>query len=134
MWNVTRVHISACDCDINGSTDHCSEGDGQCTCHVGYEGPRCNICSDGYEKRDQSGECLAILPCPDGWKEMHGKCFKVGDGKSTFELAKSKCLAMGGYMVEPLTAAEDSAIKELNNEYGQAYHWIGLNDQAEELK
>ena len=119
---------------MNGSSNQCSEVVDQCSCRKGYEGPRCNICSDGYEKRDQSGECLAILPCPDGWKEMHGKCFKVGDGKSTFELAKSKCLAMGGYMVEPLTAAEDRAIKELNNEYSQAYHWIGLNDQAEELK
>ena len=119
-----------------GSTNPCNNNirDGQCSCQVGYEGPKCNICSAGYEKRDQSGRCLAILPCPDGWKEMHEKCFKVGDGKSTFEQARSKCLAMGGHLVEPLNAGEDSAIKELNNEYAQAYHWIGLNDQAEELK
>ena len=117
---------------MNGSSNQCSEVVDQCSCQKGYEGPRCNICSDGYV--DQSGQCLVILPCPNGWKEMQGKCFRVGEGKATFEQAKSKCIEMGGYIAEPLTAVEDRAIKELNNEHSQAYHWIGLTDQAEESK
>ena len=132
---ITQHNIAACVCDMNGSNKQCFvEEGGNCSCVEGYEGPKCNTCSEGYERQDHSGKCFPILPCPDGWTQMQGKCYKIGDGKATFEQAKSKCSDLGGYMVEPLDAGEDRAIKKLNNDHGQTYYWIGMNDQNEESK
>ena len=126
--------VLACGCNKHGTIGQCTET-GQCSCQQGYEGSKCSACSEGYVKRVEGDKCvLKNLTCSDGWREIFEKCYKVGVGKSTFQQAKQKCIEMGGRIVEPLNAEEDQAVLEMNKEYGQLYHWIGLTDQVEELK
>ena len=111
---------------MNGSTSQCPEAVGDCPCYEGYDGLKCNSCSEGYERQDEGGKCLVIPSCPDEWEGFQGKCYKIGQGKVTFEFAKLECSKLGGYMVELLDNEEENAIKELNKKYDQKHYWIGL--------
>lgn len=47
--------------DPCGANGDCSSDQGviECTCEVGYEGPRCTLCSDRFQ-RDPAGRCLPL--------------------------------------------------------------------------
>ena len=93
------------------------------------------MCSEGYFPAF-GGQCLLVEKCPDDeWKEIDGKCYKVSEGRATWEEAQQNCSAFGGKLVEPLSAEEDSAIAALMKEqHGLERYWIGLSDQREESK
>ena len=101
---------------------------------MGYEGPKCNLCSEGYERQEESGKCLIVFQCSNGWKEILGKCHKVGTGLATLDKSIQKCKEMGGHIFQPLNISEEEAILAFNKEHGQNKLWIGLTDQAEESK
>ena len=40
-------------CNEHGSCD----GDGTCTCEIGYDGDTCDVCAEGYQDNDNDGSC-----------------------------------------------------------------------------
>jgi len=70
-------------CGLYGS---CADQEGVIACHCdpGYEGPRCNLCANGYG-RDAYGECLQLVisdgNLTDAGVTMPDKPGKCADGK-----------------------------------------------------
>ena len=131
----------ACECDAQGSSNPDVTGctvTGQCLCHEGYAGTKCNVCSEGYVRQEEGGECLQIEQteqCPDGWKAIGGKCYMASTEKATWEEANRTCSSLGGKLVEPLNSEEDSGVALFMEErYASQRYWIGLSDQVEESK
>nr|XP_056716133.1 multiple epidermal growth factor-like domains protein 9 [Euleptes europaea] len=57
-----------CNCSLVGSTglNDCNATTGQCGCHKGYAGQRCDRCEAGYYPETSSGRCLACGCHPAG--------------------------------------------------------------------
>ncbi|KAM9642824.1 multiple epidermal growth factor-like domains protein 9 isoform 1-T1 [Trichechus inunguis] len=98
-----------CNCSRVGSLDvnRCNQTTGQCECHPGYQGLRCETCQEGFYLNHtySSGLCLPCDCSPDGALSIlcnsSGKCqCKVGVTGSTcnqcqdgyYGFSKSGCL------------------------------------------
>ncbi|XP_004423431.1 PREDICTED: multiple epidermal growth factor-like domains protein 9 [Ceratotherium simum simum] len=96
-----------CNCSVIGSLDgnRCNQTTGQCECHPGYQGLRCETCKEGFYLNHTSGLCLPCDCRPHGALSIlcnsSGKCqCKVGVTGSTcdrcqdgyYDFSESGCL------------------------------------------
>lgn len=96
-----------CNCSVVGSLDvnRCNQTTGQCECHPGYQGLRCETCKESFYLNRTSGLCLPCDCSPHGALSMScnssGKCqCKLGVTGSTcdrcqdgyYDFSKNGCL------------------------------------------
>ena len=79
--------------------------------------------------------CFFSAVCPEGFEEVDGYCYVMGDGEKTFNKATEACQEMSkkAFLVEPRT----EGITNIANMYANANDklstlWIGLTDKSAE--
>ena len=81
------------------------------------------------------------ITCDDGWKSIHGKCYKVVTETKSWEEAKNYCKDLNGKLAEPQNRSENELLYDYLQSESGSYPppqgppaWIGINDINSEGK
>ncbi|XP_045157211.2 perlucin-like protein [Mercenaria mercenaria] len=66
--------------------------------------------------------------CPDLWLPFQGSCYLFIDDQETFNVARSRCLDLGAFLVHIKSEAEYEFLRTHLRSLKSAWYWIGLTD------
>ena len=138
----TKVILTACGCDKNGSNGIACNSARQCNCKSNFKGLSCNSCNHKYFgfpacqscqcnpngsinlNCNANGRCSCksgytgqkcntfTSRCP-GWKIINGICYNRFSERLTWDKARHRCSDMGAILVEPRSSSEERAVASL---------------------